>query len=253
MSELFWDSLDGMIELYRGDARCLDMLKIGSVDMAIVDPPYNSPASTKSGGTTRRFKRWIDEDKQGEFFKFDLLELGAFHDFFSAVLYELKRTVKPGGHVYWFTQWWKLPDFMSYLNDEEFGFKMENLLVWDKVAIGLGYRWRHRLEYIIFASRLGAKCRPLNNKGWPNLISVKRIPPKKLVHPNEKPIDVVEALILNSTQPGDIVLSPFLGSGPEAWAAAHNNRKFIGVEINERWIEVAKDKFNQESFELWGT
>lgn len=251
--KLFWDSSDGLVRLYKGDARHLDIVKDFSIDMAIIDPPYNSPASAKSGGTTRRFKRWIDEDKQGKFFDFDLLNPSAFHDFFSAVLYELKRTVKPGAHVYWFTQWWKLCDFMAYLDDEEFGFKVENLLVWDKVAIGLGYRWRHRIEYIIFARRLGAKCRALNNKGWPNLISAKRISPSKLVHPNEKPIEVVESLILNSTQPKDIVLSPFLGSGPEAWAAAHHNRRFIGVEMNERWIETTKDRFDQESLELWGT
>lgn len=68
-------------------------------------------------------------------------------------------------------------------------------------------------------------------------------------HPSEKPVDLFEHLILNSSNNGDVVLDPFMGSGTLAEACVKNNngRKYIGYELDENYYEMARDRTNQNS------
>lgn len=66
----------------------------------------------------------------------------------------------------------------------------------------------------------------------------------KFAHPTIKPLQFVQNHILNSTNEGDIVLDPFIGSGTTAVAAKNLNRRYLGFEISERWYKIAKNRLN---------
>lgn len=68
---------------------------------------------------------------------------------------------------------------------------------------------------------------------------------KVFQHSTIKPLEFVKNHILNSTQPNDIVLDPFMGSGTTAVACKESDRNFIGFEINEKWCKVANDRINK--------
>lgn len=64
------------------------------------------------------------------------------------------------------------------------------------------------------------------------------------IHPTEKPLKLIEYLINVSSNEGDIVLDPFLGSGTTAVACKETNRQYIGFEIDEKYFNIAKDRLN---------
>lgn len=71
-----------------------------------------------------------------------------------------------------------------------------------------------------------------------------------MVHPTQKPVEVIEKLITDSTKEGDLVLDCFMGSGTTAVAAKKLNRNFIGYEIQEKYIEIAERRLRQVDLEL---
>jgi site-specific DNA-methyltransferase (adenine-specific) len=95
-----------------------------------------------------------------------------------------------------------------------------------------------QFEYVLFL-RKGAAVR-INNCGTSDVIQVKN--PKNKVHPSEKPVDLIETIISNSSSVGDIVFDPFMGSGSTGVAAKNLNRKFIGIEIDESYFDIGKDR-----------
>ena len=64
-------------------------------------------------------------------------------------------------------------------------------------------------------------------------------------HPTIKPLELVKRHLLHTTQPNDIVLDCFMGSGTTAVACQETNRQFIGFEISEKWCKVANDRLNK--------
>ncbi len=68
---------------------------------------------------------------------------------------------------------------------------------------------------------------------------------KKLFkHPTIKPLNIIENLVLNSSKENDIILDPFMGSGTTGVACKKHNRKFIGIEINKEFYDIAVDRIN---------
>ena len=67
----------------------------------------------------------------------------------------------------------------------------------------------------------------------------------KIDHPTPKPIELIKNIILHSSNPNDIILDPFLGSGTTAVACKLLNRNFIGIEINQDYVKMAQDRLNK--------
>ena len=80
------------------------------------------------------------------------------------------------------------------------------------------------------------------NRRPQDLISVPRVPPCKLIHPNEKPVELLEFLIKKTTSQNATVLDCFMGSGSTGVACVNTNRNFIGMELDEHYFEVAKNR-----------
>jgi site-specific DNA-methyltransferase (adenine-specific) len=62
-------------------------------------------------------------------------------------------------------------------------------------------------------------------------------------HPTQKPLDLLERVVLASTKPGDIVLDPFTGSSTTGLAAVKHGRKFIGIDKEKDYLELSKKRF----------
>ena len=70
-------------------------------------------------------------------------------------------------------------------------------------------------------------------------------------HPTQKPVALIERCLLASTNPGEIVLDPFLGSGTTALACVRLNRKFVGIELDLNHLVLAKTRTDRETIEIW--
>ena len=93
-------------------------------------------------------------------------------------------------------------------------------------------------EFILMLRKGVAKN--IKNMGAKNLFEIPNVRNKK--HPTEKPVKLMEILIENSSNEGDIVLDPFMGVGSTGVAAKNLKRGFIGIEIDEQYFSIAKDR-----------
>ena len=81
--------------------------------------------------------------------------------------------------------------------------------------------------------------------------SLKGSSKEKVGHPSQKPIKLIEMLVLSATREGDSVLDPFLGSGTTALACQNLNRNFAGIEIEQKYIEIAESRLQKPQADLF--
>ena len=117
------------------------------------------------------------------------------------------------------------------------GFKLHNLPVWKKNTANPNRWYMIDREFILFFRK--GPAFPINEPGTKSVIEVDNIVGGR-VHPAQKPIELMSILIRNSSQPGDIVLDPMMGSGTTGVAAMLHGRRFIGFENDEEYMIVAE-------------
>jgi site-specific DNA-methyltransferase (adenine-specific) len=122
---------------------------------------------------------------------------------------------------------------------ERVGFRFWKPLVWDKRTIGMGYHYRARYEFILFFEK---GKRRLTDLGIADIISVPRI---HRGYPAEKPAAVSEILVRQSSQPGEVVADPFMGSGSVGVAAARLGRRFIGTDLNPEAVALSAARLRE--------
>lgn len=120
------------------------------------------------------------------------------------------------------------------------GFQFHNLLVWDKVT-PIANRWYMKnLEFTLYLWK--GRARTINNPSSKQLI--RGGIDKVSGHPTEKPVYLMAEYILNSSKRGETVLDPFMGSGTTGVAAVQAGRKFVGLEIDETYFDLACDRIS---------
>jgi len=111
-----------------------------------------------------------------------------------------------------------------------------NVIVWDKVRIGMGGQWRRMHEWIAYCP----KSKHVLQHGTELGDIIRCSTPKNKQHPTEKPPGVILPLLRNSSASvDDVVFDPFLGGGNVLYTAKALGRKAIGCDIKEKWCEVA--------------
>ena len=97
----------------------------------------------------------------------------------------------------------------------------------------------------------GDPCRVWNGgKVTSNVWRVPKIIPQEFQHPTEKPVELMSIAIQLFTNPDDLVIDPFMGHGTTLVAAKNLGRKAIGIEIEERYVEIACRRLEQEVFDF---
>ena len=143
----------------------------------------------------------------------------------------------------------------EYLRDALFAFqtyfRMHNLIIWEKTVPIYPHHTSHFLlqyEPIIYGSR-GLFYLKKNRCSDVIQCSIER--GNNRVHPTQKPADLIKQLIQCTDDSKQIILDPFLGSGTTCYCAKKLNRYSIGIEIEERYCEIAAKRCSQEVMELY--
>lgn len=210
------------VEVYEGD--CLEVLpdlKNKSVHLALFDPPYGIETHSTRGGT----KDYAD----GEEYIRELLP---------NVFDELRRILTIDGHGYCFAGYdfaWLVRDL---LNDAGF-YVQRNPIIWVKdnhTMADFAKHYPNKHEYIWHFKQPKGMKRKLR-ACIPDVINCPR--ENVTTHSAEKPVALLKALIEQSTDPGEKVLDPFAGGGSTLVAAQELGRSAIGIELEEKWADVA--------------
>lgn len=140
-----------------------------------------------------------------------------------------------GAHCYIFTNSLNLKDML--VKTEKAGFKLHNVLVWEKNNCTPSQYYMKNCEYVLFLRK--GKAKWIKDIGgsktvhqFNNIIGNKS-------HPTEKPVDLLSFYIQNSSEVGNIVFDPFAGSGSTCIAAKNLGRKYVGVELDRNYFDVA--------------
>jgi len=165
---------------------------------------------------------------------------------------EIHRVLKPNRHAYIMCDWETLKRLHhAAIEDGVFkpigyGGRFESCkpLIWDKVAMGMGYTYRCQYEFILMLWK--GKKRRLNDLSIPDVLSYKRVPPSQSIVPTQKPLRLFETLVRQSTQPGEVVYDPFMGSGTTALACVLNDRKYIGCDTDSEHVRLAEERVRRE-------
>jgi site-specific DNA-methyltransferase (adenine-specific) len=204
-------------------------LRAASVDLVITDPAYESLEKHRAIGTTTRLKH----SKASSNDWFTIFPNARFGELFR----EIYRVLRPNTHFYLLCDAETM--FVAKPEAEQAGFKFWKPLVWDKQTIGMGYHYRARYELILFFEK---GKRKLNDLGKPDIIEVPRV---RGGYPAEKPHEVAEVLITQSTEAGDVVIDPFMGSGSVGVAALRLGRRFFGNDLNPEAVRIAANRLRQ--------
>lgn len=202
----------------------LRALPAESVDLVITDPPYESLEKHRAVGTTTRLK----QSKASSNAWFKIFPNTRFPELFAEVF----RVLSWDRHFYLFCDAETM--FVAKPIAERMGFKFWKPLVWDKRKIGMGYHYRARYEFILFFEK---GKRRLNDLSQADIIEVPRV---WKGYPTEKPAEVAKVLVDQSSQPGELVVDPFMGSGSTGVAALGAGRRFLGTDICLEAVDIAR-------------
>ena len=233
------------MELHNAD--CMEVFKTisdESVDCVVTDCPYH----IVSGGCCGEFERGC-----GGMFRRDeisdtddvptLLKTGKLFENndikFNEWLPEIYRVLKEGTHCYIMINPRNLKELWE--EAEKVGFKFQQIIVWDKGNATPNMYYMNAYENILMLRK--GKAKYINDRGTTNILRVANVRSK--FHPTEKSVDLMKILIENSTNEGDVVLDPFMGSGSTGVACRELSRDFIGIEIDQKYYDIAKERIEK--------
>ena len=225
-----------MIDLRCGD--CLELMKDmpdGSIDLIVTDPPYLIKYKTN-------YRKNKTHDFCSEILNDDNYAL------ISNYIKECYRILKDNTAMYMFCNCDRVDYFKQEL--EKTGFKIKNMIIWVKnnwTAGDLKAQFGKQYE-IIFLVNKGRKY--FNGKRITDVWNFDRVSGNKQVHQNQKPVDLLEQCILKHSKENDIVFDGFMGVGSTGVACLNTNRNFIGIELDEKYFNIAKERIEKISLEV---
>ncbi|RLD60108.1 MAG: site-specific DNA-methyltransferase [Bacteroidetes bacterium] len=252
--------------IYCGD--CIKILNNNvddeSVNLVFADPPYNLSGGglkwkgNKTGGDWYMVNEEWDKMTESDYLKFTQNWITACH-----------KVLKDNGSIYISCTYHNLAEVMIVL--KQLKFKINNVITWHKTNAMPNMTKRlftHSTEFVVWA---------VKGKNWVfNYEKLKEINPEKqkngspkqmrdvwslplvqgkerlrgkdgrAAHPTQKPEEMLKRIILASSNKGDLVLDPFLGSGTTAFMAKKLGRDWIGIEKNKEYIEIAKKRITNK-------
>lgn len=225
------------IELMQGD--CLELMKKipdKSIDMILTDPPYE--LDNHGGGSTELANRKLVKNKH-----IDFISKGFSYDL---VFKEMLRVCK-------------IPNIFIFCSNKQItkimGFFEKNknlsvtLLVWNKTNPSplCNGKYLSDVEFVVYIRGKGATFNNDTPFEYKHKVFVSPIVPNKnRYHPTQKPVELLERYIRLHTKENDLILDLFMGSGTTGVACVHTNRNFIGMELDEYYFNIAKERIKDE-------
>jgi site-specific DNA-methyltransferase (adenine-specific) len=219
-------------------ADCFDFLATlpdGSVDCVVTDPAYSGMNQHMSFGRGRIVGDYSSDENEKWFTEFQ-----DDPETFLRLLNELNRVLHEDRHLYIMFDSFSLLSLGHLVRDV---FNVKNLIVWDKVNIGMGHYFRRRHETIVFACK---GKRRLSRRDLTDVWAIKRI--YKSDYPTQKPVELFAKMLEGSVEPGMTVCDPFCGSGSSALASLRAGCNFVGCDISEKAVALALRRCSEFSF-----
>lgn len=195
----------------------LSSIPSNSVNLIVTDPAYESLEKHRAIGTTTRLEHWFPifpNERWGE------------------LMLAMYRALAMNSHCYVFCDQ-ETTFNVAVSAGERAGFKFWKALIWDKQRIGMGYHYRAQHEFVLFFEK---GKRNIANLGCGDVL---HFLPVRYGYPTEKPIELLEILVAQSSIDGDVVCDPFMGSGSTGHAALAQQRNFMGCDIANTAVELA--------------
>jgi DNA modification methylase len=228
--------------MWNGDARELALHLPDGIDCVVTDPPYGIDFQSNfavDAAAREKHNRKLDNDD-------DLLDaIKLFKD----VMSHVQPKLKPDAAVYVFGNWQTFQDWRVHIEMAFPMLELKQLLIWEKSQPGLGdmdANWGCGYEVIMYFKQ---GRRPVNFRRKA-VMHFHKVPSGQNIHPTQKPTDLLEELISNSTDPGDLVVDPFAGVGSTVVAARNLGRDAIGIELDEAYHAAAIGRLDQLTFDL---
>lgn len=201
---------------------CMEVLKTisdNSIDLVVTDPPYR----VISGGKPHKKGQpsGMLSKNDGKHFDFNDIEPEVW-------MPEIYRVLKQDSQCYIMTNTINMERYLKICR--ETGFGLHSILAWQKNNVTPSRWYMKNGEFTLFLRK--GKAKPINNLGSKMIHQIDNIIGNK-THPTEKPVGLMELYITNSSKENDTIFDPFMGTGSTGVAALKNNRKFIGIEIDD--------------------
>ena len=225
---------------------CLERMKEipdGSVDAIICDPPFN--IVEKIGKNIHIFRQ--GEKQAGSSISRESMLFDVGFDQISWLGVAIRK-LKKGGNMIVFNDWENMGDIAKEARSHKM--KVKCLCHWQKPN-PTPAEWRRRFvagrEYFIHLSKGGKNTFNTESLNFGSF-NVPLTPMSEKLsgkHPNQKPLTLMRQLVEIMTNPGDLVLDPFMGSGSTGVACANTGRKFIGIELDLNYFNIALDRIEK--------
>ncbi len=220
------------ITIYHGDCREI-LPDMEPADLVLTDPPYSSGGFQESGKSAGSIGSTL-----GAKIQMDNLSTRGY----GRLMRDVLRWCNQSDEIVMFTDWrmW----IESFDAVEGAGWRVRNMLVWDKVTPGMGLPFRQQHELIVYGKRTSAR---ITTGDTGNVLRFARS--GNANHPTEKPVQLIER-IMRVCADAKSVIDPFMGSGTTLVAAKNLGRTAVGIEMEERYCEIAAQRLSQEVLDL---
>ncbi len=204
-----------------------------SVDCIITDPPYFLSMGHAGSKTNAKAGEMLTSNRTFN-------DLAICTPFYKALFSEYARVLKEDGSFYFFNDWRGYAYYFPLINA---ALPVRNMIAWDKKS-GPGSFYSFAHELIIFGTYKPKTKTGVGTNVWrlPAFNSGARSTNGEKVHPTQKPVEIIQKMIEDSTEPGAVVLDTFMGSGTTAVACIQTGRSYIGFELDERYHTIAQQR-----------
>jgi len=251
--EPYFQDADDRVRIYLGD--CLDILdrfSERSVHMIFADPPY----FLSGGGPTCQSGRRVAVDK-GSWDK--PADIESNHAFTTAWLEKCRRVLDDNGAI-WVSGTTHVIYSVGFAM-QQLGYRILNDIIWFKsnAPPNLGCRcFTHSTETVLWASKSRASKHTFNYKLMKEIAGGKqmrnlwelRAPTKAEKafgkHPTQKPVALLDRVVVAGSCAGDVILDPFSGSGTTGIAALRHGRRYVGIEREPEYVELSVRRIQNE-------
>ncbi len=257
--------MEDLNRIIQGEAtQVMADLPKNSVQLVFADPPYNLSGNGLQWEGNQTGGDWymVDED-------WDKMSEQEYYKFTYAWIKGVDRLLKDNGSLFTSCTYHNLGEVMT--NMKNLGFKINNVITWYKTNSMPNMTKRtltHSCEYIVWGVKgenwvfnydVSKKINPEKRKNgkekqmrdmWrlPLCQGNERIKGKngRAAHPTQKPEELLKRIVLIGSNEEDLIIDPFIGTGTTGVIAERYNRRWIGIELDEEYVDLANDRIEEE-------